>query len=195
MFNWVARMMVWRGYVRAAIVRAKGANISGRVNFGRNVRCDRPKCLKVGERSVCEDLVWFKITQDDAAISLGKFTYVGRGSEIDASGSITIGDHTLIAPGCFITDHNHGIDGERRIDQQKPLISPVRIGSDVWLGARVCVLPGVTIGDGAVVGAGAVVCSDIPPYSVAVGVPARAIHKRPGCGEGPSRVDTDHDGH
>jgi maltose O-acetyltransferase len=46
---------------------------------------------------------------------------------------------------------------------------------NVWLGNRVIVLPGVTIGHDAVVGAGAVVSRDIPPRSVAVGVPAQVI--------------------
>ena len=48
----------------------------------------------------------------------------------------------------------------------------VTIGNDVFIGANVTVLDGVVIGDGAVIGAGAVVTKDIPPYAIAVGVPA-----------------------
>ena len=55
---------------------------------------------------------------------------------------------------------------------------PVSIGDDCWLGRRVMVMPGVTIGDGCVIAAGAVVTKDIPPYSVAGGVPARVIKNR-----------------
>ena len=55
---------------------------------------------------------------------------------------------------------------------------PTRIGADVWLGAGVTVLGGVTIGDGCVVGAGAVVTRDLPPYAIAVGVPARVTGSR-----------------
>jgi len=54
----------------------------------------------------------------------------------------------------------------------------VIIGNDVWIGSRVSVLPGVKIGDGAVIGAGAVVTKDIPPYAIAVGVPAKVIKYR-----------------
>jgi serine acetyltransferase len=52
------------------------------------------------------------------------------------------------------------------------------IGNDVWIGAHVCVKQGVSIGDGAVVGAGSVVTHDIPPYSIAYGIPAKVIKKR-----------------
>ncbi|QBJ97854.1 CatB-related O-acetyltransferase [Rhodococcus sp. ABRD24] len=52
------------------------------------------------------------------------------------------------------------------------------IGSDVWIGARATILSGVTIGDGAIVGAGAVIAKDVPPYSIAVGNPARVVRKR-----------------
>lgn len=52
------------------------------------------------------------------------------------------------------------------------------IGNDVFIGANVTVLDGVAIGDGAVIGAGAVVTKDIPPYAVAVGVPAKVVKYR-----------------
>jgi hypothetical protein len=54
----------------------------------------------------------------------------------------------------------------------------VRIGNDVWLGLGAWVLSGVTIGDGAIVGARAVVATDVPPYSVVVGNPARVVRQR-----------------
>ena len=85
---------------------------------------------------------------------------------------MTIGDHTVIAPGCFITDHNHGIAPDKRIDEQPCVSEPVTIGKDVWLGTKVVVLPGVSIGDGAVVAANAVVTKNVPPAGVVAGVPA-----------------------
>ena len=51
------------------------------------------------------------------------------------------------------------------------------IGNDVWIGYEAVILSGVHIGDGAIIGAGAVVTKDIPPYTIAAGVPARVIRK------------------
>jgi virginiamycin A acetyltransferase len=58
------------------------------------------------------------------------------------------------------------------------ILKEVVIEDDVWLGYNVTVLPGVTIGQGSVIGAGSVVTSDIPPYTVAVGNPAKVIKTR-----------------
>ncbi|MEJ2750776.1 MAG: DapH/DapD/GlmU-related protein, partial [Anaerolineae bacterium] len=66
------------------------------------------------------------------------------------------------------TDHNYHNALEVRY-------KPIVIGEGVWIGSNVTILPGVTIGDRAVIGAGAVVNRDIPPRTIAVGVPARVI--------------------
>lgn len=57
-------------------------------------------------------------------------------------------------------------------------INEVIIGNDCWIGANVILMGGITIGDGAVVGAGAIVTKDIPPYAIAVGIPAKVIDYR-----------------
>jgi acetyltransferase-like isoleucine patch superfamily enzyme len=67
----------------------------------------------------------------------------------------------------------HELDPDRRL--ARPRTSPIDIGENVWLGARVMVMPGVTIGRDAAVGAGSIVTSDVPPRTLVAGVPARVI--------------------
>ena len=55
-------------------------------------------------------------------------------------------------------------------------IEPIRVGNDVWIGARAMVLPGVTIGNGAIIGGASVVTKDVDPYSITAGNPA--IHRK-----------------
>ena len=87
---------------------------------------------------------------------------------------VTIGDHTMIGPGTLITAVGHPLSPKGRREYEA-FAKPVTIESDVWIGGNVVILPGITIGKGSVIGAGSVVTKDIPPFSVAVGSPARVI--------------------
>ncbi|MBE6037126.1 MAG: acyltransferase [Clostridiales bacterium] len=111
-------------------------------------------------------------------IEIGDRSGIGDRSWIH--GKVIIGDDVMMGPECVMLTANHNmartdIPMNRQGDGEE---KPVRIGNDVWLGARVIVLPGVTIGDGAVIGAGSVVTKDVPPYCVAAGNPARVIRDR-----------------
>ncbi len=119
-------------------------------------------------------------------ISLGYATTIGRYAEL-VGGTISIGSYCSLAPHVAIYALNHPMNhlttyigqglwkGELK-KHQAP--QSVKIGSDVWLGHGVIVLAGVEIGDGSVIGAGAVVSKNIPPFTVAVGNPARVIKRR-----------------
>lgn len=89
-------------------------------------------------------------------------------------GKITFGDHVFIGPCCGFYTAHHPVDRELR-NQLYEYAFPIRVGSDVWFGGHVCVLPGVTIGSDVVIGAGSVVVHDIPDHVVAAGNPARVI--------------------
>ena len=142
--------------------------------------------ISVGDHTVLGSAIqlttWAKYQEQDfhPHISIGNHCIIRDGAHITAINSITIGDNLLTGTNVLITDNAHG---EFTIEQLKlppivrPLHSkgPVVIGNNVWLGNNVCVLPGVTIGDGAVIGANSVVIHDIPPYSMAAGMPASII--------------------
>lgn len=112
-------------------------------------------------------------TGEGATLHIGRQCSLNYGVSIGATGSITIGDRTRLGPYVMIvdTDFHHPL---RRGERPPP--RPVRIGDDVWIGAKASVLPGVTIGRGAIVGTGAVVTKDVPPFAVVAGVPARVLH-------------------
>jgi len=116
----------------------------------------RPDCMEIGNN-----------------VSIHEFSY------IDAEGGLKIGDHVGIGHGCTIMCAQHNFDEPGvLIKALDDILEPVNIGSDVWLGAHVRIMSGVTVGDGCVIGAASVVTRNIPPYSVAVGIPARVIRKR-----------------
>ena len=117
-------------------------------------------------------------------INIGNNVQINDYVHIGAVESVEIGDNVLVASKVFITDHNHGnYSGENQdspysIPQKRPIYSKkVVIEKNVWLGEFVSVLPGVTIGEGSIIGTMSVVNKDIPPFSIAVGSPARVIKK------------------
>lgn len=115
----------------------------------------------------------------NSKLKIGNHVRVAARCRITCAGTIVIGNDVLIAPDVFISDHNHGMNPETAggYSPQDIVIKDVIIGEGVWLGQRVCVLPGVTIGAHSIIGAGGIVTRDIPPYSIAVGNPAKVIKK------------------
>lgn len=111
-------------------------------------------------------------------ITIGAETYINRNTMIDAAHQVSIGRGVGIGPGCYISDHDHGMEPGFPVMTQ-PLVSrPTVISDGVWLGAGCIVLKGVTIGSNSVVGAGSVVVHDLPADVIAVGRPARVVRKR-----------------
>ena len=104
---------------------------------------------------------------------------IGYGNPGETQGLIKIGNNVRIAPNVMIISANHVFDNpDIPICQQGMDVKPITIEDDVWVAGRVNIMAGVTIGKGSVIGAGSVVTKDIPPYSVAVGVPAKVIKTR-----------------
>lgn len=149
-----------------------------------------------------ETVTYIKPTIKNPNIIVGDFTYF---SDTDFENHVThhydfYGDKLMIGRFCQIASGvtfimngaNHQMNAVSTYpfylfvgwDQEVPPLSelPVKgdtvVGNDVWIGQNATILPGVHIGDGAIIGMNSVVGSDIPPYTIAAGNPAREIRKR-----------------
>ena len=116
----------------------------------------------------------------DGEIVIGDHVDIGNNTIIFASkdGGVHIGNDVNIAANCYIIDSDHGIKKDGKINEQPLSSGKIEIGNDVWLAANVTVLKGSHIADGAVIGAKGLVKGEIPPNSIAVGVPAKVIKER-----------------
>lgn len=132
--------------------------------------------LRIGAGTLLEPGCWLTLAPA-ARIEIGAGCFLNRNTMLAAHESIEIGDHTMLANGCFVGDAEHRFD-----DPEMPVTwqgftskGPVKIGSNCWLGVNCAVTSGVTIGDRCVIGANSVVTTDIPPGTLAAGAPARVI--------------------
>lgn len=110
---------------------------------------------------------------------IGSNTWIGQCAFLHSAGGLTIGEGVGIGPHVKMLTHTHvETDPETPVVYNESVFKAVTIedGCDIGIGATI--LPGVTIGRMSLVGAGAVVTSDVPPYSVVAGVPARVIRDR-----------------
>jgi len=132
--------------------------------------------LEIGPQVLFEPGVWITMPAP-ARVSIGGGTFLNLGVMVAALELVEIGEHCMFANGCVITDANHRYD-----DREQPVPwqgftskGPTRIGDNVWCGANVVVTSGVTIGERCVIGANSVVTTDVPPFSIAAGAPAKVV--------------------
>jgi len=110
----------------------------------------------------------------NGTLEIGDRVLINHGCSLAATQLVRIGDRCNIGSQVILMDSSfHDIDPARRDEQ--PVPAPVILESNVWLAARVIVLPGVTVGENSVVGAGSVVTRDVPPNVLAAGMPAKVI--------------------
>jgi acetyltransferase-like isoleucine patch superfamily enzyme len=151
-------------------------------------------CVEIGRDCILKNKVIFET--DSGHVRIGDGCYIG-GSRIISAAGVEIGNWVTMAWGITIYDHNsHSLDYRERINDQKQQLldwgsgnfiknknwsvvskKPVKIGDYVWIGFDAVILKGVTIGTGAVIGARAVVASDVEPWTVVAGNPARVIKR------------------
>jgi acetyltransferase-like isoleucine patch superfamily enzyme len=185
-------------FLRQKLYRLLFKGMGKRVAIGRAVCFRQPKRISIGTGTVIDDFSRITVAGSDrAAINIGKNVFLGpfsicscRDSQIhigentnigshcrigSMNGTLRIGRYVLVGAYCYIGGGNHAMTnpGEPIAKQGFDSKGGVEIDDNVWLGARVTVLDGVKIGKGAVIGACSLVTKDIPPLSVAYGVPAK----------------------
>jgi len=181
------KLFLWQ---RRAKARAKGVELGQDVRIGPGVDFNlggsyrntlRPAGskgrIRVGDQGWIEKgaVLW----AFDGSIRTGTNVFLGPYVTIYGHGGVEIGDQTLVSMHATILSSNHAVPGREKVIRAQPdILLPTKIGRDVWIGANAVILGGVKIGDGCVIGAGSVVTKDLPPYSVAMGVPARVVRSR-----------------
>jgi acetyltransferase-like isoleucine patch superfamily enzyme len=187
----------------ATLIFPEFIEIGHQVRIGSNVIIDaRSSCnILIGDQGILDESVHLKgcfgdgriclkdqvrlndgvyiRPEKDGDIEIGERTYLGPYTCLAGPGPVKIGSDCLISSHVNIYSNSHSFrDPTQKINEQELTYKGIVIEDDCWLGASVTVLDGVTIGKGSVIGANAVVTQDIPPYSVAVGVPAKVISHR-----------------
>ena len=199
---------IWAAVLRGILYRAVLGSIGSSCLIEEDVRLHVPRRIFLGNRvflgqySYLDGQTSFLRVGDDAHVA--RFCTLRAGDRgitihdaagintrcyIDGNGEAEIGSNALLSPGVQVISGNHVFeDPDVPIRDQGTAYGKVVIGEDCWLGTNVIVLPGVTIGRGSVIGAGAVVTTDIPAFSIALGMPARVVGCRGSDGKGSSSV-------
>lgn len=179
--NKIAKQIEWNYY------KKRLANIGKNSQIGQNFSIINPDGISIGDNfsGGCDIALWswnaVNIKGDDCKLIIKNNVSITDRCIISAANRIEIGNGCLLGRDTFITNNSHGenisID-ELNISPHKRNIfskGTVIIGDNVWTGKNVCIMPNVKIGNGAIIGANSVVTHNIPPYSVAVGSPAKVI--------------------
>jgi acetyltransferase-like isoleucine patch superfamily enzyme len=113
-----------------------------------------------------------------SGIRIGRNSLIGEYTVIRGQGGVTVGDRVYTSPLVQIVAVNHVFnDATRPFVEQGITAKGIAIEDDVWIGSGAIITDGVRVGKGAVVAAGAVVTEDVPPHTVAAGVPARVVRE------------------
>ena len=167
-------------YSSCGVYLKKGFLVSGHKNIslGNNFRA--------GHSFRLEAITSYADQKFDPVVTIGDNVFINDYVHIGCVNNVKIGNNVLMASKIFISDHNHGYYGSSQCDlHQSPEIPPahrllssdasVCIGDNVWIGESVSILAGSDIGRGSIIGANSIVSGAIPPFSIAVGVPAVVI--------------------
>lgn len=190
-------MSSWAGRLHKGIRRVKNKlytalwyrhlfyRIGSRSSISSPFYTENPEFVQVGEKVYIGPNCRIEAYPPEAnegnagpTLIIGNRVTMENGVLISCGESLVIEDDVLIAGYCYISDNNHSFDPLGLPYREQPAnTKPTRIGAGVWLGQNVCILAGSDVGERSVIGAGSVVKGYIPPYSVAVGSPARVVKR------------------
>jgi len=174
-------------YYKNILLKYPGIYISqkSRINYHK-IRYKSNSKLTIEDGCIMDCDVFFE--KENAELHIGNNTFIG-GSRLLCSKKIMIGNDVLISFDTTIVDHDsHSIFFKHRKNDVTNWFQnkkdwthvnrqPVIIKDKAWIGMHSIILKGVTIGEGAIVGAGSVVTSDVPPWTIVAGNPARIIRE------------------
>lgn len=150
-----------------------------RISDGVTIIARKGSEITIAPRAQLEERVYLDTEKAGGYIHIGERVYIGTGTTLFGHKGLEIGDFSLLAQNITLTPYSHRYaDPERSIREQGGIDKKVVIGRDCYIGLGVCIVYSGDIGDGSIVGAGSVVVKPIPPYSVAVGCPAKVIKMR-----------------
>ena len=183
-------------YRRAAWHRARAAATGDNVEFqgmlftGKRVEL---RARRGHGRLVIGPWCWIgndnKLRSHEGQLTLGAKVVLGRDNVVNSYLDVEVGDAAILADWIYVCDFDHRVDRlDIPIKDQGIITSPTRIGGDVWIGEKASVLRGVDIGHGAVVASHCLVNRDLPPFAIAVGVPARVVRSRLPAGMDPEEA-------
>jgi len=170
-------------FIREPLFRARCASVGKRFRLFR-----LPYVMSHAEIRIGDDVNFFGKVDimsgrifDNPRLIIQNRVDIGHNVGFVVNKEIVIEDDVNVASGVrFMDSDAHPKDTQDRIADLPPKpeeIKPVRICKNAWIGQNVFILKGVTVGEGAIIGVNSVVITDIPPYSVAIGNPARVVAK------------------
>ena len=188
-------------FLRGIFYRFLFKKIGKGVMFGQNITIRHPNKIVIGDNVVIDDNCMLDAKgRDNKGIEIKNGVFIGRNtilsckdgdillnenvnigfnSDIHSSSKVTIGQNTLIAAYVYFVAGDHVYDSlDKPVSDLHSTSKGIIVGDNCWFGARALIFDGVNIGNDSIIGASAVLNIDIPPYSVAVGIPAKVIKSR-----------------
>ncbi len=161
-------------YSKIQTVVNRTIELNAKLNTSEDIELVRKNLSEIIGTTIDETTIIFVpfYTNFGQFITIGKNVFINHACTFLDMGGITIEDDVLIGPKVNLVTENHPLNPN---DRKSLICKPIVVKRNAWIGAAATILPGVTIGENAVVAAGAVVTDDVPPNTIAGGVPAKFI--------------------